>query len=208
MSEPRGMFIALEGIDGSGTSTQTRLLARRLRDEGYRVLETCEPSRGPIGRMIRERLSTRSEPVEPATLALLFAADRLEHVAREIEPALAEGVIVISDRYVLSSLVYQSLECDAPWVAEINRHARWPDLCILVSLAFEAAVSRVSAREGEEERFDAPDLQRRLADGYQRAFEAQAPGPIAEVDGSCRVEEVTAALLSLCADAGLSLSTP
>ncbi len=208
MSEPRGMFIALEGIDGSGTSTQTRLLARRLRDGGYRVLETCEPSRGPIGRMIRERLSTRSEPIEPATLALLFAADRLEHVAREIEPALAEGVIVISDRYVLSSLVYQSLECDAAWVAEINRHARWPDLCVLVSLPFEAAVSRVAARQGEEERFDAPDLQRRLADGYQRALEAQAPGPIAAVDGSRSVDEVTAALVSLATGAGLRLSAP
>ena len=204
MAVPRGMFIALEGIDGSGTSTQTRLLAARMRTQGLRVLETCEPSRGPIGRMIRERLSTRAAPIEPAALALLFAADRLEHVAREIEPALAEGVIVISDRYVLSSLVYQSLECDGPWVAEINRHARWPDLCVLVSLPFEEAVSRVAARQGEKERFDAPDLQRRLAAGYQRAFEVQRPGPIAAVDGSQSVEAVTDAIASLCANAGLT----
>ncbi|HFE44331.1 MAG TPA: dTMP kinase [Nannocystis exedens] len=207
MSEARALFIALEGIDGSGTSTQTRALAARLRERGHRVLETCEPSRGPIGRMIRERLSTRSAPIDPAALALLFAADRLDHLANEIEPALAQGIVVISDRYVLSSLVYQSIECHGPWVREINARARWPDICALVSLPSDTAVDRVTARQatdgGKKERYDKPDLQCRLAAGYQRAYESQEPGPIVRVDGALSIDAVTEDLLQLCVNRGL-----
>lgn len=197
------MFIALEGIDGSGTSTQTRALASRLIAEtGRRVHQTCEPSRGPIGRMIREQLSAGSAAFDGHTLALLFAADRLDHCRREIEPALAEGCVVISDRYVLSSLVYQSLECDPAWVATINAKAPWPDLCVLVDLPCETALDRVQRRlaseGGEKERYDEPDLQRRLAAGYRQARDAQEPGPIVTVDGSLGIDAITDELLRLC----------
>ncbi len=171
------------------------------------MIETCEPSRGPIGRMIRERLSTRSAAIDPAALALLFAADRLDHLANEIEPALTQGTVVISDRYVLSSLVYQSIECHGPWVHEINSRARWPDLCALVSLPWDTAVDRVTARQAtegsEKERYDKPDLQRQLAAGYQRAYETQQPGPIVRVDGKLGIDAVTKDLLQLCIDRGL-----
>ena len=207
MPEARALFIALEGIDGSGTSTQTRVLAARLRDRGHDVHQTCEPSQGPIGRMIRERLSTQSATIDPAALALLFAADRLDHLACEIEPVLARGAVVISDRFVLSSLVYQSIECSGPWVQKINAQARWPDICVLVSLPWDKAVARVRARlatvGGEKERYDTPDLQRQLATGYQRAFETQRPGPIVRIDGDRSIDEVTKDLLQLCIDQGL-----
>ena len=198
-----GFFIALEGIDGSGTSTQTRKLASRLIEEvGERVHETCEPSRGPIGRMIREQLSAGSAAFDGQTLALLFAADRLDHYRREIEPALRDGCVVISDRYVLSSLVYQSLECDPTWVETINSRAPWPDLCVLVDLPWETALDRVNRRlasdGGEKERYDEPDLQRRLAEGYQRARDAQRPGPIVTVDGGLGIGAVTDELFRLC----------
>ena len=87
MRERRGRFIAIEGIDGSGTTLQTRALADWLRGRGHDVVETREPSPGPIGRLVRERLSVEATPLDPAALALLFAADRLDHVAQEIEPA-------------------------------------------------------------------------------------------------------------------------
>ena len=116
--QPPGRFIAIEGIDGSGTTLQTRLLADWLAARGHTVLETREPSHGPIGVLVRERLSVRSAPLEPAALALLFAADRLDHLAREVVPAIARGAVVLSDRYLLSSLAYQSLDCDAAWVRE------------------------------------------------------------------------------------------
>ena len=204
MTHPPGRFIALEGIDGSGTSTQSRALAAALTARGHRVLTTCEPSRGAIGRMIREQLSA-PDPVDAATLALLFAADRLDHVRREIAPALADGAIVLSDRYVVSSLVYQSLECAPEWVAVLNREARWPDLCVLLDVPVEVAVARVRARlgagEGVEERYDAPDVQRRLAEGYRSA--ARADPRIRVLDGDRPPEAVTADLLTLLEEVGI-----
>ena len=139
----RGRFIALEGIDGSGTTTQSRDLAQLLAQRGHSILRTQEPSDGPIGREIRRRLASSSAPPDPATVALLFAADRLDHVDSEIRPALEQGKIVLCDRYVMSSWVYQSLDCDPAWVREINRHAPWPDRTFLLEIAPEVALARV-----------------------------------------------------------------
>jgi dTMP kinase len=197
MKRRRGLFIALEGIDGSGTTTQTRALAAALAARGAPCHLTCEPSRGPIGRMIREQLSA-SDPIDAATLALLFAADRLDHLRREVHPAVDAGAIVISDRYVLSSLVYQSLDCEPSWVATLNQRAAAPDLCVLLDLPVELAVARVRARltagDAPEERYDAPELQRRLAAAY-REHAARDPR-ITIIDGARPPESVTADLLA------------
>src|SRR5271167_2017910 len=114
MTPQAGRFVVLEGIDGSGTTTQVARLADRLRAQGVAVRATREPSDGPLGTLVRHVLSGRV--VIPggrapgwATMALLFAADRLDHVESEIEPFLAEGGDVISDRYDASSLAYQSI---------------------------------------------------------------------------------------------------
>src|SRR5215471_10435629 len=118
MGETRGRFVVLEGIDGSGTTTQVAKLAERLRGLGVLVRHTREPSDGPIGTMVRQVLTGRI--VIPggrapgwATMALLFAADRMDHVESEIEPFLAQGGIVVSDRYDASSLAYQSVSSGA-----------------------------------------------------------------------------------------------
>src|SRR6185503_20411145 len=108
----RGALIVLEGVDGAGTTTQVRLLAERLRARGSRVHTTAEPSSGPIGKLLRRALSGRltdgdaPDAARPSwqTLALLFAADRLDHLAREVEPELAAGAIVLCDRYDHSTL--------------------------------------------------------------------------------------------------------
>ncbi|MFV8756009.1 dTMP kinase [Nannocystaceae bacterium ST9] len=208
-SPPR--FLVLEGIDGSGTTTQSQRLAERLRARGHRVLETREPSRGPIGAMTREMLAAdSSRTVGPEALALLFAADRLEHLAREIEPALAEGQLVICDRYLVSSWVYQSLDCDPSWVRALNRHARWPDLTFVFALSAELALARVAARRaasGEPiERFDQAPTQRRLAEGYARvlaeADPREAPG-LVHVDAAAEIAVVTETLVERCIAAGL-----
>src|SRR5688572_4731702 len=99
----RGRFIALEGLDGSGTTTQAARLADALGARGRTVVRTQEPSHGPIGRLVREALRSLDAPLDPDALALLFAADRRDHVASEIEPALARGHDVVCDRYVMSS---------------------------------------------------------------------------------------------------------
>jgi len=204
---PRGRFIALEGIDGSGTTHQCRALAEALRDRGHVVMETHEPSDGSIGRLIRERLALKSAPTDPRALALLFASDRLDHVQSRIAPALARGEVVLSDRYVMSSWVYQALDCDSGWVREINQHAPWPDLTLVLEISPEIAMDRVTRRQQEQgtppERFEVLSTLGRLATAYAEI--ARAPGLIGvhRVDGHPPQEQVTAALLAVLTAAGL-----
>jgi dTMP kinase len=105
----RGRFVVLEGGDGSGKSTQAAQLAEWLRRRGVPVIETFEPGAGATGAVLRELLLHGPEPVTPVAEALLMAADRAQHAATEIEPALARGEWVVCDRYVPSSLVYQGV---------------------------------------------------------------------------------------------------
>src|SRR5689334_22794688 len=149
-----GRFIVLEGIDGAGTTTQAARLVARLRQETkVAIRATREPSDGPIGSLVRQVLTGRI--IAPggrapgwATMALLFAADRMDHVEAEIEPFLAEGGIVISDRYDASSLAYQSVssgrggEKTVDWIRQINKHALRPDLTIVLDLSSEVAANR------------------------------------------------------------------
>lgn len=207
MHAARGRFIAIEGIDGSGTTLQTRALASWLRQRGHAVEETREPSAGTIGRMIRERLQIEAAPLDPAALALLFAADRLDHVAREIDPARERGAVVLSDRYLLSSLAYQSLDCDLAWVRTINRAAPPPDLYLFLrvpaEVAFERVQRRAAAGAATTERFDALALQRKIAGLYEAALDTPGLGEVEIVDGTRAPDEVTAALADACARRGL-----
>src|SRR5580693_8502583 len=110
----RGRFVVLEGIDGAGTTTQVARLADRLRGKKHPVRTTREPSDGPIGALVRQVLTGRvivpgGRAPNWTTMALLFAADRMDHMEAEIEPWIAEGGIMVSDRYDASSLAYQSV---------------------------------------------------------------------------------------------------
>jgi dTMP kinase len=202
-------FLVFEGIDGSGTTTQRARVAERLRARGHQVHETREPSDGLIGKLARELLADlpgSSRTVDAAGLALLFAADRLEHLAREIEPALARGELVICDRYVVSSWVYQSLDCEPSWVRTINERARWPDLTFVFDLAADIALSRVAARRASThepvERFDDSSTQHRLAAGYTATLAAGLPGMV-RIDAGASIEAVTEAIVERCVAAGL-----
>lgn len=200
----RGRFIALEGIDGSGTTSQAEALAKRLRARGHEVVRTHEPSGGSIGRLVRERLSRSTAALDPAAMALLFAADRMDHVRTTIEPALRRGDIVVTDRYLVSSWVYQALECDPQWVREINRYAPWPDLTFLVEVPVQVALGRVHARSGggATEIYESAPLQQRVATGY-RAVLAERLEAVVPVDGDRPPEAITAELLEQCKRLGL-----
>ncbi len=147
----KARYIAFEGIDGAGTTTQAKLASTWLRSKGVDVLDTREPTNGAVGQVIREALS-RQMPgrkgieLEPEMFALLFAADRLDHTRARIIPALEQGLWVVSDRCYLSSFAYQSVGCDLDWVRGLNRHCRRADLIILLDLDAEAAYRRVAAR--------------------------------------------------------------
>ena len=184
-------FIALEGIDGSGTTTQLALLAAHLRAQGHRVTQTAEPSSGPIGQRCREALSTQP-PLDDGVLALLFAADRLDHVARCIKPALSAGGVVLCDRYLMSSLAYQGLSLPQPWLCAINERSLRPDATVLLEVPVDVAQQRVAARGGTVEQFDALELQRRISLRYKALAEAPPPlmGPIFCLDGAAPQAEV------------------
>lgn len=199
----RGMFLVLEGLDGAGTTTQAQKLAERLRDLGRRVHVTAEPSGGPVGALVRQVLTRRvgggapGEPFDPAALALLFAADRLDHVATEIEPRLAAGWDVVSDRFTLSSLAYQSVACgDLGWVEEINQRALAPDATLFLEVSPRTALRRRFAAETTREIFEVPAFQRRVARAYQDGIaRLRESGQRVEiVDGERPVEDVTTAL--------------
>lgn len=197
------MFIVLEGIDGSGTTTQAARLAQTLQARGARVHATREPSTGPVGRLLRQALTgtlvadERPVQLDFCSMALLFAADRMDHVRREIEPALARGEVVISDRYDLSSLIYQSetspdAERYLPWLTGLNAQALRPDVTVVLSVDADVALARRRARGGADELFEVPELQVRLAARYAEAQRYLPEDRIVVLDASespDRVEE-------------------
>lgn len=197
-----GRFFVLEGLDGAGTTTQCERLASELRARGFRVLVTREPSDGPVGTMIRQALTGRLRlpgdkgPLAPETLALLFAADRTDHLHARVRPAIARGEIVLSDRYLLSSLAYQGQALPMAWVEQANAFADAPDLTLFVEVTPATAARRRAGRGGDAELFEAEVLQRRIARQYLAAIRRRARKErIARVDGNGSPEEVTRALL-------------
>jgi dTMP kinase len=150
---PNGLFIAFEGGDGSGKSTQARLLAERLRSAGRDVLLTREPGGTDVGERLRSLvLDPANAPIDPVTEALIFAASRSAHVRQLIGPALAAGRTVVTDRYVDSSVAYQGAGRDLgpDAVAEVNEWATGglhPDLTILLDVDTGTAAARRAARD-------------------------------------------------------------
>jgi dTMP kinase len=177
--------VSFEGVDGSGKSTQARLLAETLRSEGRDVVATREPGGTPVGEQIRELL-LNGRDISPWTEAALFAAARAELVARIVVPALEAGKDVVCDRYIDSSLAYQGIARDlgVDRVLELNLDATrglLPDCTILVLLDPETALARVHGAdriERESREFH------RAVDAAYRSLAAMFPNRIVTVDGS------------------------
>lgn len=143
----RGVFICLEGIDASGKSTQARWLVRNLRRRGFDAIYTTEPSDGEVGRFIKRFVLQRKRRIPAVVEALLFAVDRVDHVESKIERALESGKIVVSDRYVYSSLAYQGATgLDIDWIKRVNRMALPPDLAIYIDVPPEVVVERMKRK--------------------------------------------------------------
>lgn len=203
-----GLFIVLEGVDGAGTTTHTRLLSSALGGRGLPVRTTREPSDGPIGVQIRQFLTGRlvvpglqgPRPPSWTTMALLFAADRMDHIESTILPNLNDGVTVISDRYYHSSVAYQSITGGGEpetvaWVKAINQHARRPDLTIVLDIPAEVSERRRTERNIGREIYDDGDLQAQLGRFY-RDIDQHFPGePIVHVDSNRPQPEVAADVL-------------
>jgi dTMP kinase len=152
MPVKRGSFIVFEGIDGSGKSTQLELLAASLREAGHDVLVTREPTDGPAGRRIREMLEG-DEAVAPEQELAWFFEDRAEHVRDVIAPALEAGLVVVCDRYFLSTVAYQGARgFDWPQIlADSEARFPVPDLVLLLQVSPEAGLTRTETRTGHAE---------------------------------------------------------
>jgi dTMP kinase len=189
------VFVAVEGIDGAGTTTAAHGLARSLRAHGQPTLLTCEPTDGPIGRMIRAVLSGAERP-HRATLPWMFAADRADHLHAEIEPALAAHTAVVTDRYLHSSLAYQSLTLPLDQVLQLNASFRAPHLTLFLRLAPELAWARIESRSAAREIFERKELLTRIAARYDVVMDRlqQRGDPIVVVDASASVEQVGTAV--------------
>lgn len=150
----KGIFIVIEGLDGSGKTTQAGILAKKL-SKNYNVMLTAEPSRRKIGTFIREGCLYENKRLPIEAEALLFAADRIEHMQTELKPALDEGKIVICDRYVYSSLAYQgSAGLSLDWIKTINARALQPDFSVFIDCPPELVLSRLRRKKSVMETLD------------------------------------------------------
>ncbi|WEX07188.1 dTMP kinase [Chelativorans sp. AA-79] len=196
---PRGFFITFEGGEGAGKSTQIRLLAEHLRAEGREVVTTREPGGSPGAEAIRHvLLSGAAEPFGPTLEALLFAAARSDHVEQVIRPAMDRGAIVLCDRFVDSSRVYQGVTggLEPDFMAALERvtvNGVMPDLTIMLDIDPEEGLRRAAERRGEEtaDRFEKEtlDIHRRRREAFLE-IAASEPRRCIVIDASSAAEEV------------------
>jgi len=189
-------FIAFEGIDGTGTTTQLVRLSRRLESAGIAFQTGCEPTPGPVGILIRQALSGAFE-ARPETVARLFAADRGEHLyaAGGIVDRAGAGQIVVSDRYFFSSLAYQGLTCGPDLPAALNAPFPLPELLLFFELDPEVAERRMSSRAALDI-YENLAFQRRVAEAYRTvigSFEDSGMA-IARINASASQDEVETAV--------------
>ena len=200
----RGLFIVIEGVDGSGKSTQARLLARWMRSKGIDVVLTKEPGGTRSGRTLR-RMLLQGASLDPMTELLLYAADRREHVRQVIEPALRAGRAVISERFTASTVAYQGYGrgLDLKLIEMLNKAAAGrvrPDLTVILDIQPEKARARMS-----EKRFDRLEalgigFHRRVAKGYRTIGRKERAAVLVRASGTrgevfARVRQIVERLL-------------
>jgi dTMP kinase len=183
----KGLFICVEGLDGSGKTTQAKMLTKRLQSQ--KAVYTAEPSRGKTGTFIRECCLYEEKRLPTVVEALLFAADRVEHVEKEIKPALAEGKLVVCDRYIYSSFAYQgSAGLNSGWIKRINSYALKPDYAVFIDVPPERVLDRLQRKKSVMETLE---IQRKVRDVYLQFVKK---GELILVNGDKTKAEVADAL--------------
>lgn len=201
MTARRGVWITLEGGDGSGKTTQAELLERALIDDGHTVLRTREPGGSEVGQLIRDIVLHHRGDIAPRAEALLYAADRAHHLATVVSPALARGEVVLQDRYLDSSVAYQGAGrvLDA---AEVRQLSLWaaegalPDLTVLLDLDPAVARARLDSADKPFDRLEAEkaEFHTRVREAFltladaepERFLVVDAVSPAAEIADAIR----------------------
>ena len=196
-----GMFIVFEGIDGSGKSTQAKMLKEALERNGIDALLTKEPTDGPIGQIIRKGLRNEMN-LSMRTLQLLFTADRSYHLENTIIPALRRGKVVISDRYFYSTIAYGMLELEKEWLKKINSKFLEPDVVLFIDTDPEISLQRLSTSGKIKEKFEELDKLKKVRDNYLEISREYKNFYV--IDGNRSAEEIHKNILkiirSICTD--------
>lgn len=200
-----GKLIVIEGMDGAGTTTQTKMLHDHLGSLGLKVTNSAEPTRSPLGLEIRRLLAQSIEKNSDllTSLALCFAADRMQHVASVIKPGLKTNDYVLLDRYVLSSMVYQGIHLPTAFVKEINRFAIKPDLTIILDLDINLAFKRLQLRLTTKDIYETPSMLEKIRARYLH-FAKDDPANTVLIDASGTVDQVHSHLKNILNERFLS----
>jgi dTMP kinase len=186
----KGAFICIEGLDGCGKTTQAKLLVKKLR-KSHNAVYTAEPSLGKIGAFIRKSCLYGENRLSSAVEALLFAADRLEHLENEVLPALRQGRLVVSDRYVYSSIAYQGAAgLSLEWIEKINEHALRADFAIFIDVDPKIVMQRLKPNKSVMENLE---TQQKVRAVYLKYV---AKGELSRIDGDKPKDEMTEALFA------------
>ena len=192
----KGKFIVLEGIDGSGKSTQIGRLVRRLTDRGISCRATREPTGRPVGTLIRQAL-TGQVPLDPRVIAALYAADRIDHLVNGEDGLLAlveRGITVVTDRYYFSSYAYHSVDMEMDWVIgtnSVSAELLRPTLTVFLDVPVDRAMERIRRGRDQVELFEREDRLRQTRALYFEAFERlKQEETVAVVDGCGPEDEV------------------
>ncbi|HAN32867.1 MAG TPA: dTMP kinase [Myxococcales bacterium] len=191
------LFIVLEGIDGSGTTTQGDKIEARFKSLGHHICRTSEPSHGEFGVLLRRDLRGQTERrMNPRQVALAFAADRLAHCEHEIAPALNKGHVVICDRYLGSSLTFQVVDGEgditSDWLRSINQPILVPDMTLLIDCPVEIAMQRIVSRGKPFERYEVEKTLRAVRERYLEVMKGDSLGlgEVHIIDGRPSADEV------------------
>ena len=190
-----GLFIAFEGIDGAGSSTQLELLTKTLRKEGFRVLATKEPTNNVVGGLIKGVL-TDSVKLPPDSLQLLFSADRAHHLQREIIPVLAKGNVVLTDRYFFSTVAYGALDLDRDWLLALNKNFLLPDFIFLLDVSAKVSIERIKNSRFEVELFEREEKLSKVAKNFL-SLAKSFPKNTYVLDGELSKKEVADQVIDL-----------
>ncbi|HMT06989.1 MAG TPA: dTMP kinase [Pyrinomonadaceae bacterium] len=205
----KGKFITFEGIDGSGKSTQLRLIEHHLTNAGHDVVTTCEPGGTPLGRHLRSAFLETTETVSPLAELLLFAADRAQHVEHLIRPSLAARKVVISDRYADATAAYQGAGrgFDADTIAEVIGLATGglkPDLTLFFDITVATALERMNTRQSSGATANRMDSE--TAEFYQRVREAyldiakHEPERVCVIDAEGSIEDIYSKVVTVLSE--------
>ena len=197
MNNKKGKFIVFEGIDGSGKSTQIRLLAERLNKNGTKCIETREPTDSPVGSLIHQIMTGRMS-ADNRVIACLFAADRVDHLLNETDGILEKinsGITVISDRYYFSSYAYHGVDMDMDWVINTNSVSSdilRPDATIFMDISAKTAMERITSGRDHIELYEKEERLNAVREKYFEAFEKlKNDEKVSIVDASKSAEDIS-----------------